>query len=254
MLSVKVIIPVYKAVLSDYDRISLDQVCRVLGNYPLVVIKPLSLDLTGLLEEYPQLQTESFPDHYFAGIAGYNQLMMSSLFYERFLDTDYILIYQLDAYVFRDELLQWCEKDYDYIGAPWLKKRIYDNLFVGWWMQMVYKRQVRKGIPSKQSLYNKVGNGGLSLRKVKSHYEATRNYLPVINKFLSFRMHLYNEDVFWATEIAEFAYPDAIEALHFSFDKYPKYSSRLTKGALPFGCHGWYKRKMRSYWRPVIGF
>ena len=31
-----------------------------------------------------------------------------------------MLIYQLDAYVFKDELLNWANKGYDYIGAPWL--------------------------------------------------------------------------------------------------------------------------------------
>jgi hypothetical protein len=35
---------------------------------------------------------------------------LSASFYERFLDTKYILIYQLDAFVFKDELQEWCDK------------------------------------------------------------------------------------------------------------------------------------------------
>jgi hypothetical protein len=44
--------------------------------------------------------------------------MLSIDFYKRFRDYKFILIYQLDAYVFRDELEYWCEQDYDFIGAP----------------------------------------------------------------------------------------------------------------------------------------
>ena len=40
----------------------------------------------------------------------------------------------------RDELLDWCNKNYDYIGAPWVKKER-DNILL------------------------KTGNGGFSLRK-----------------------------------------------------------------------------------------
>ncbi|MDL2309500.1 hypothetical protein LJC39_00025 [Parabacteroides sp. OttesenSCG-928-B22] len=251
---VKILIPVYKPTLSDYDRASFSQAYYILGNYPLAVIKPASLDLKAITDEYPQVEIISFPDHYFAGIAGYNRLMMSSEFYGHFLDMDYLLIYQLDAYVFRDELLQWCQKGYDYVGAPWLKKKIYQQPPFSWWVDYQCKKEKRTGIPSKYSLHNKVGNGGFSLRKVKSHYDATVRYRDVIEDFLSHRMHLYNEDVFWATQVAEFTYPDVSEALRFSFDKYPRYSYKLTKRQLPFGCHGWYKRKMKKFWQPIIGF
>jgi len=44
--------------------------------------------------------------------------MMSPAFYDAFKAFDYILIYQLDAFVFRDELEYFCSLGYDYIGAP----------------------------------------------------------------------------------------------------------------------------------------
>ncbi len=31
-----------------------------------------------------------------------------------------MLIYQLDAYVFKGEWLFWANQEYDYIGAPWI--------------------------------------------------------------------------------------------------------------------------------------
>jgi hypothetical protein len=251
---VKVIIPVYKDNLSDLEKRSLRQVYNVLKDYPLVVIKPESLDLSECLKPYPLIRVRSFDDFFFKGISAYNKLMLSPFFYECFFDSRYILIYQLDAYVFRDELTEWCACNYDYIGAPWLKRPIYNLPVVSWIMRLrlAYDHSVKK--PNKQLLYNKIGNGGFSLRKVESHYLAAKKYETEINYYLSQKQsHLFNEDVFWATR-PEFSYPDVVKALHFAFDKYPRLSYKLTGGQLPFGCHGWYKRKMKQFWKPVIKF
>jgi hypothetical protein len=252
---VKVVIPIYRKELSDLERRSLNQVYTVLAQYPIVVVRPKSLEISDLSLQYPRLLFISFEDFYFDSIQGYNRLMLSSAFYRCFLDSEFILIYQLDAYIFRDELSLWCSKGYDYIGAPWLKKTIYQWPIISNLNELIFRCYQFRNKKSKQSLYNKVGNGGFSLRKVKSFYKATSVYDLKIRFYLQQkRSHLYNEDVFWATEIPEFSYPDTMEALLFSFDKYPYYSFQLTNRRLPFGCHGWYKWKMRRFWKPVIGF
>lgn len=251
---VKVLVPIYKPALSEEETCSLRRVHEILNAYPLVVVKPESLDLSFLTETCPLFTFHSFEDACFEGIAAYNRLMLSEAFYRRFSDTRYILIYQLDAYVFRDELAQWCNKGYDYIGAPWLKKPIYNWPVISWIMKCSLQRSLRRGKPDRQMLYDKVGNGGLSLRKVESHYRATRQYREQIACFLrQKRSHLYNEDVFWAT-VPDFTYPEAKEALRFSFDKYPAYCYRLNHGRLPFGCHSWYKRKMKRFWSSIIKY
>ena len=112
---VKIVIPIYTTKINFFEEISLQRVCQILHSYPLVVIKPQSLDLSPILEKYPALTIENFADDYFRSIAGYNRLMLSEEFYRRFEDNEYILICQLDAYIFRDELTEWCEKGYDYI-------------------------------------------------------------------------------------------------------------------------------------------
>ncbi|KAA6323881.1 hypothetical protein EZS27_026729 [termite gut metagenome] len=122
---VKVIIPIYRSFLSENERISLDRTYHVLKNHPIVVVKPDSLKTNTLSENYPALIFESFDDAYFRSLSGYNQLMLSEEFYERFADAGYILICQLDVYIFKDELKEWCLKGYDYIGAPWLVRPIY---------------------------------------------------------------------------------------------------------------------------------
>ena len=254
-MNVKIVIPIYKNQLSYLEERALDQAYKIFVSHPLVVIKPENLDLSSLSFRYPRLTFESFDDSFFNGISGYNRLMLSTCFYERFLDCCYILIYQLDAYVFRDELEDWCLKGYDYVGAPWLQRPVYNLPLV---KQLFYLQRVideKLGNPNRQSLYNRVGNGGLSLRKVQSHYNATISERDRINFYLhQKRSHFYNEDVFWSTEMKNFTYPSIEESLKFSFDKYPDLCYKLNGNKLPFGCHSWYKTRMRKFWQPIIGF
>ena len=154
---VKVVIPIYQASLSQQERKSLSQAYKILRMYPLVVIKPNHLDLSELVTEFPKLSFISFADSYFKGISGYNRLMLAKEFYESFLDCTYILIYQLDAYVFRDELREWCNKGYDYIGAPWLQRPVYKLPVISGIMHLIHSYHKFRGKPSKQDLYGKIG-------------------------------------------------------------------------------------------------
>ncbi|MEG0602085.1 MAG: DUF5672 family protein [Mucinivorans sp.] len=254
---VKVIIPIYSATISPLEKLSLERAYVVLGRYRIVVVKPRSLDLQFLLSEFPALTFESFDDSYFVSIRGYNRLMMTGEFYQRFLDCKYILICQLDTYIFSDRLGEWCATDYDYIGAPWLVRPVYRfPLFVFTsWLKKKYCTLLDR--PNSQITNFKVGNGGLSLRKVSSHLQATIALSEVVEKFLSYgKNHIFNEDVFFSIEVNKhglgFKYPDYMEALQFSFDKYPALCYRLNDNRLPFGCHSWYKKKMKSFWFPII--
>ena len=252
-----IVVPIYKTVMSELEQVSFSQLIAVLGNHPISIIKPKSLDLSDLGKAHPELKFEDFDDDFFKGIPGYNRLMMSEEFYARFADSEYILIYQLDAYVFSDQLTEWCNKGYDYIGAPWLLKPMYK-----WWFFRFTSWIKRKycdytGKPNGQITWYKVGNGGLSLRRVDSHLRAVRELKDTVTHFLTVkRHHTFNEDVFFSVEVNKhglgFKYPAWQEALGFSFDKYPALCYKLNGNKLPFGCHSWYKRKMKKFWFPII--
>ena len=254
MNKIVVIVPIYKANLSKYDRISLDRTCEVLASHDIVVVHPEGLDTTMISNDYPILKYKPFPKSFFDGIMGYNSMMMSSDFYGAFLEYDYMLICQTDAYLFRDELDDWCVRGYDYVGAPWLRRPVYDNPVLKICMRLSLWYKHLRGRKSKQDLYNKIGNGGLSLRKVASHYKVALEKSALISEYLARKKkdHLFNEDVFWATEQPHFRYPSVEEALLFSFDKYPALCYQLTGERLPMGCHAWFKRKMKAFWDKYI--
>lgn len=126
---VKVIIPIYTTELSDTEWISLDRCFDILKRYSICFVIPDGLDMTVIEKRYGKRETYSFDKSYFKGLKGYNRLMLSSEFYKTFSDTKYILIHQTDAFVFRDELEQWCSHNFDYIGAPWIPKRKYTRWY-----------------------------------------------------------------------------------------------------------------------------
>lgn len=254
---VKIIIPLYTTEINKYEKASLAQTHNMLSRYPITIVKPASLNIDHLLKEFPNFETENFDDSFFIGVSSYNRLMMSSEFYTRFIDYKYILICQLDAYIFKDELEDWCSRDYDYIGAPWLVRPIYNfPLFrLISWIRDSYCRVSHH--PNPRLLEFKAGNGGLSLRKVSKHLKATDLLTETIKEYLSHKKnHLFNEDVFFSVEVNKhglnFLYPNYQEALKFSFDKYPKLCFQKNNQQLPFGCHSWHKRKMKQFWLPII--
>jgi hypothetical protein len=238
---VKIVIPVYKKDLNKDESLALAQCCKILSRYPLVIVKPRSLDVNAILQKYPQLETESFDDDSFKNLEAYNTLMLSPLFYKRFLDYEYILVYQLDAYVFKDELEDWCCKSYDYIGAPWIVKGLF-------WKKMkrLFKKLTgRKEKRPYRDCFFKVGNGGFSLRRTNTFYEIASE-TAICSEFVP-------EDILWSRRLRSGNYrvPDYKEALLFSFDKYPAEGFRITR-KIPFGCHAWNRKKMFHFWKDFI--
>ncbi len=259
-----VIIPIYKNTLSTFEKVSLEQCVKVLGKHPLIVIKPISLDIKNIEKQYPQLSVETFDDGYFKSVHTYNRLMLAPEFYQRFLDYKYMLIYQLDAFVFKDELVYWCNEGYDYIGAPWRIEREFSS---GWdyayfllkkklaiWLQLSSKNEMNEVIPYDVVLKFSVGNGGFSLRKTQKLLDIVLAHQSKIEEYLSHSSNFYNEDMFFCIEMNRYyprlRIPDWRTALRFSAEHLPQKSVKLN-GGLPFGCHAWYIYET-EFWKKEI--
>lgn len=239
---VAVVIPVYQAVMTDAERLSLQQCMTVLGDYPIMVVKPVGLDLSDMQEVYPALRFVSFDDDYFKGVDSYNRLMTSIDFYKSFISYEYILIYQLDAFVFRDELKEWCAKGYDYIGAPSLHDEAFDSI----------PAESASMFADALSSRRFVLNGGLSLRRIPRFI----SYLKIYNTF--YPAWKGNEDMLFSQEATRLVpmklfmkLPAWEEALRFAFEKSPAATYELTQHRLPFACHAW-ERYDPVFWAPFI--
>lgn len=260
-----VIVPVYKPELKEAELASLSQCLSILGSHEIRLTGPEGLDLSvyrTVFERFgKELVYEAFEPDYFSSVVGYNKLMLSKCFYKRFACWEYMLIYQLDAWVFRDELDAWCAKGYDYIGAPWLK----------------LDRKVDE---------QNCGNGGFSLRRIASfialfdhkgaiwgykglacrhRYRGPRHKVQLILKgLLGYKNRLEdfiekgdeNEDLFFAAlkhkKKRPFRIPLTREAMFFSFEEAPAVLYEKTNRRLPFGCHAWQKHDYETFWKQFI--
>ncbi len=254
---VTVVIPLYKEVLPILELKILENNLEKLENYRVVFVVPHTLDLSQFFEQMGRDDFEIIrvTDEWLGrknGISGYNRMMLSSDFYKLFSDCEYILICHTDAYIFRDELEDWCNKGFDCVAAPWVKRPIYNFPII--WAYMWIRRKLCSSYLHhlKQEVYGRIGNGGLSLRKVESFVAAAQKYRDEIDFFNKNNHHLYHEDVFWALIPKEFSYPNQFEAMKFSMDTNPKYCYNVNGKKLPFGCHGLTRRRLYSFWKDFI--
>ena len=235
-----IVVPVYKKYISRYEQISLSQCLKILSNYDIRFVAPKGLDLS-FYDEKVRKNTIFYEPEFFDGISGYNKLMQSKLFYEEFLAYKYILIYQLDVFVFRDELIKFLELDYDYIGAPWIYgQNIFQYVFRG----HTILKKIFPWFNHVDKIY--VGNGGVSLRKVST-------FLHIIEECKEFQHWHLNEDALYAILGVRYPYFFNVApidvALKFSFETEVRECWIRNGRQLPTFCHAWEKWDI-EFWRP----
>lgn len=253
-----------RANLTPAEEISLRHLNHYLGKYDKYLLIPESLDF-----ELPGLMTKPFDDGFFGSVDAHVRMLFSQEYYQAFADYKFILTYHLDALVFSDQLGHWCDRDYDFIGAPWVKHP--DSPNAG----LVYEGEV--------------GNSGFSLKKVSAfqqilnspefalapaeYWAASHAHRPWPQRLLNLpkRLLMYShrfnnvryemdrwtksEELFLLKRAnhyyPEYSVPEVEEALKFSFEILPRYCYELNNHELPFGCHAW-ERYDKSFWEPYL--
>ena len=247
---VAVVIPTHKSKFSDCEKISLERCIKILGAHPIIFALPEGLKLADIPVSKKGIKCEYFDKKYFQSGGAYNIFLMSTEFYERFLNYEYILIHQLDSFVFKDELLYWCDQGFDYIGAPWFSPSC-DDAF--WHMMNILKLTWLKRILQKlgYSLDKKVGNGGFSLR-------CTRKCIFALWPFRKdgVRFWKFGEDMFW-TRFSKLYFPflkiaDWRSALKFSVETGPGKYQKIDESNPPFGCHAWMRPDKIHLWYSIF--
>jgi hypothetical protein len=263
-----VVIPVHSAYPSAAELISFRQCFKVLGSYPIKVLAPAGLPMRAYQQEVEKFNVVSVAPAWLSSKKQYNQLKKNRFFYKLFEGYDFLLTYELDAYVFKDELLSWGTKNYDYIGAPW---------FAGWTE------------PERKIKIIGVGNGGFSLRKTSTSLSILKRVVQIKliynlclcnnkkdNSLFRFVMkglkgyfnisntHLLpgivdsnvdNEDGFWCMLVGktfkDYQIAPVEEAMKFSFEANPGFLFEQNNCQLPFGCHAW-QRFDPLFWEKYI--
>lgn len=262
MKKVCIVIPIHSATPVPYELLSVQQCFRILGHYPIKLVAPAGLDLSAYRQVAPTFDTIYIDPKWQQSVASYNKLKLSRFFYGLFADYEYLLTYEPDAFVFKDELAAWCAKGYDYIGAPW---------FEGFNLAHPDSRLIG------------VGNSGFSLRKIAAvnkvlkgiYYKRPFEYTSGLrNRLLAYGKMPYrwlrnqsaenytiqstcylSEDRFFG-EVApvynsNFMVAPIEEAVKFSFEVQPEVLFKLNNNQLPMGCHAWWRYSL-DFWKPFI--
>lgn len=218
-----IVIPVYKTELSYNEEVSLQQCLKILNKYDIYAICPEEVSVNF----GDEVQCIEVKKECMISRKAYSNYVLSLEFYDIFKAYDYMLLYQLDAFVFADRLMEFCSLEYDYIGAPWL-----------------YGMECH--VLGKQLWY--VGNGGFSLRKIK----AFREWIRLYSNDVEYGKMLLLEDQVIASYGSEYLRIAPVEvALQFAFNLNPVECYERNNNELPFGCHGWYKFEP-EFWKKQI--
>ncbi len=255
-----VIIPAHKSRLTVDEVISLQACYRRLKHYDCYLLHGADgFSPQDYLDIHPQLMLKRVPAHWLSSLEQYNRMKVNPAFYDLFRHYQFMLTYELDAYIFGSDIAAHHGFDYDYIGAP---------IFEGY-------LQATKDAPFRCAL-----NSGFSMRNIS----ACRTMLDKLqlykdwwkkNKFLlvnfpflrrnvnpnwrsvmdhdHLRAYLkgnfFHEDIIWSEVMPALfpsfrvAPPDI--AASFSFEVNPERLYQL-KGQLPLGCHAW--TRFPAFW------
>jgi hypothetical protein len=259
-----IVIPIHKAEPTLYELISFQQCFKILASSNIRVIAPRNLSLGAYKKVVPDFETVFIDPEWQSSIKAYNKLKISRFFYRLFKDYDYLLTYELDAFIFSDDLDYWCRQGYDYIGAPW-----FDDY--------------PSSTPGSSTRLLKTGNSGFSLRRIHAvrkildnfYYQmpwelksGVENLLKAIIKTPyrwlknqgseNFTLQKYyngHEDVFFSETVflkfKDFKIAPIEDAIKFSFEVRPEYLYELNNQRLPMGCHGWWRYNL-DFWKPHI--
>lgn len=279
-----VVIPLYLARPSHAEEMSFRRTLTVLRKHPIVIVTHRECDLSfynSIAHQLgKQVGVEYFDKSYFRSVQAYNDMCFSASFYERFQpEYEYMLICQLDVWVFSDQLDYWCDRGYDYIGAP------------------IYHAYTRQRFTQK---FLGIGNGGFSLRRIShclSIVKANRR-VPYVKpwQMIQFYWNLcrYTEDFTLHWQKRLIAIPTAIakcfgigntlgyyisnhvnedlifgtwansswghhadlpsgrEAARFAFEVNPEMLYHSNGDQLPFGCHAFEKWEFATFWQKHI--
>jgi hypothetical protein len=168
--------------------------------------------------KYPDIEYVSVPE---MNLAGYNKFIIEDLY--KHFETSHCLIIQADGFVINSKLWKNEFLEYDYIGAPWSEKVVFNSELT---------LDMKK---------NCVGNGGFSLRSSRLVNVTKKINLSLLN------FPLMNEDVIICHYLYEqmkkegirFAQPEI--ASQFSLENINQLYNQSAHNV--FGFHGKYLRE-----------
>ena len=183
--SVAVVTPIWRPTLSDDELVRMQLTLRSTPRWPHIALHPRGLDTDQLTSLLPNWTFQSCADTHLASVRSYSYWLLQQDFYDQFTEFDFIIIAQLDSVLLDEPPPQAFE--YDYLGAPWDPP----------WRVVIAAGQMRilRFLGRAWGKKLVVGNGGLSIRRIKAFHAATQELTAFVDSQV---LESANEDAVWA--------------------------------------------------------
>lgn len=256
-----VVIPHHRDSLRKTEEASFIKICNKLSlKYDTFLMLPQNV-ISGFVEKYNYIiqrynvKIITLYENEFSSYKKYNIYLCSKNFYNYFVSYEYMLLYQLDAWVLEGEIEQFLELNYDYIGAPIFKHNYKKapEVIVGGGNGGVTLRKISTALDvlnsnvffSAKKYFSKIGyDYNIYKHPIKYLFKKYFSYFVYFNTKGSLWPFAIQEDVFWSVVVPSifdsFKVPDLKTSSQFSFDSYPTIVHKYSE-CLPLFFHAWEK-------------
>ena len=253
-----IIIPIYIKDFNFDTYMSINNTYTLYKDiYDIYFICSKTLNISKYKLYFPIAKYKFFDSKFFVSQPAYSYLMLNYLFYKEFLNYEYMLIVQTDAYIFNGYSLEYfMNKKYPLLGA-----------LVGWcWGENLFKHNFIYAYKNNLTLneylqqFNNCTlflNGGLTLRKIDILYHILKGfYSKLINKMNDESYYFNDENLDFCEDYQIFNLLNNINVLdnllikdiirfsietniinYPSFEKYSIIDTCKELNIIPFGAH-----------------
>lgn len=259
-----VIIPVHKPRLSAEEKTSLTACYRHLKTYDCYLVFPEGMATDQYTALHPSLILQPVPALWLSSVLEYNRMKTNVAFYRMFEGYAFMMTYELDAYIFSDDIAAHHGFEYDFIGAPIFEgymEATPDAPFLHMLNSGFSIRNISACIKALQQLDQ------YKLRwKVRKFFYSNFSFLRKIASRqqlgIVFHDHLkgyyrggpFNEDVIFTCLVPQlfpfFKTAPLNKAASFSIETKAAVLYQQQQNRLPLGCHAW--AKFPAFWEKFI--
>ena len=164
--------PIWRSRPTDSEIVFLRRTDRANREVDRWLCAPEGLDVDFYSQHFPEWRIQRYPERAFASVTAYSKWLTAPDFYRSVDAYEFVTICQLDAVLIKD-VTGVDMFGMDYLGAPWLPPiRV---LTPGQRIYVASEQSGRQGLWWTRYLGRSlgVGNGGLSIRRVAAHINAT---------------------------------------------------------------------------------
>ena len=237
---------------------------RHLKTYDCYLVFPEGMATDQYTAIHPALLLKPVPASWLSSVLQYNRMKTDIAFYRMFDAYQFMMTYELDAYIFSADIAAHHGFEYDFIGAPIFEgymEAAPDACFLHMLNSGFSIRNISACIKGLQLLdqyklnwkINKFFLSNFSfLRKIASQKKLRITYHDHLNGY--FRGGPFNEDAIFSSLIPQlfpFFKPAPLEkAVSFSMETKAATLYQQQQNQLPLGCHAW--AKFYSFWEKFI--